>query len=370
MNKASLLNERQSRINKAMALERPDRTPVVLLYTLFAAKVTGQPFSEFCQSIDKSAEAMIKAFEMCGDADGTDYIGFLTYGLSFIWMSKVKIPGKDLPEDVSYQVDEAEVMKVEDYDTILDKGWMDFFFDFMQTRVVEDVDPDLLPMNQPPFNAKGVCDPLGIPVLTPGAPLATPFDVLCGGRSLAPFIHDLFTIPDKVEAVMDLMASTFYGLFIDMAIAGGYPAIWVGGWRSASTNLSPKLWDRFVWPYYSRLANEVIDAGLMAILHLDSDWTRDLARFRELPKGKCVLATDGMTDIFKAKEILGDHMCIMGDVPATMLSMGTPDEVYEYSTKLIKELGPEGFILHSGCDIPANAKLENVKAMISAATGK
>jgi len=34
---------------------------------------------------------------------------------------------------------------------------------------------------------------------------------------------------------------------------------------------------------------------------------------------------------------------------------------------LIRELGPEGFILHSGCDIPANAKLENVKAMVAAA---
>jgi len=33
-------------------------------------------------------------------------------------------------------------------------------------------------------------------------------------------------------------------------------------------------------------------------------------------------------------------------------------------------LGPEGFILHSGCDIPVNARLENVHAMIAAATGK
>jgi len=63
-------------------------------------------------------------------------------------------------------------------------------------------------------------------------------------------------------------------------------------------------------------------------------------------------------------------MCIMGDVPAAMLSMGSPDEVYEYSLNLIGKLGPEGFILHSGCDIPANAKLENVKAMIAAATGR
>ena len=82
------------------------------------------------------------------------------------------------------------------------------------------------------------------------------------------------------------------------------------------------------------------------------------------------MATDGETDLFKAKKILGGHMCLMGDVPATMQCLGSPDEVYEYSTRLIRELGPEGFILQSGCDIAANAKLENVRAMVAAATGK
>ena len=45
----------------------------------------------------------------------------------------------------------------------------------------------------------------------------------------------------------------------------------------------------------------------------------------------------------------------------------TPENVYAYCTRLIRKLGPEGFILQSGCDIPANAKLENVKAMVAAA---
>lgn len=45
----------------------------------------------------------------------------------------------------------------------------------------------------------------------------------------------------------------------------------------------------------------------------------------------------------------------------------TPDTVYDYCTRLIRELGPGGFMLQSGCDIPTNAKLENVKAMVAAA---
>jgi len=115
------------------------------------------------------------------------------------------------------------------------------------------------------------------------------------------------------------------------------------------------------------LVHEVVDTGLIALLHLDSNWTRELARFKELPKGRCILALDGETNIFKAKEILSDHMCIMGDVSAAMLYLDTPDNVYAYCTKLIRELGSKGFILQSGCDIPANAKLEKVKAMVAAA---
>jgi len=60
----------------------------------------------------------------------------------------------------------------------------------------------------------------------------------------------------------------------------------------------------------------------------------------------------------------------MGDVPATLLAFGNSEDVYNYSRKLIREIGPEGFILQSGCDIPANAKLENVQAMVAAAMEK
>ena len=79
------------------------------------------------------------------------------------------------------------------------------------------------------------------------------------------------------------------------------------------------------------------------------------------------MALDGVTDIFEAKEILRNHMCLMGDVPAKMLAFDPPEDVHAYCTRLIRETGPEGFILQSGCDIPTNAKLENVQAMVEAA---
>ncbi len=225
---------------------------------------------------------------------------------------------------------------------------------------------DYLPPRRKSLDVQSAWRQEGVPVLS-GGDVTTPFELLCGSRSLAEFAIDLIEIPEKISAAMDAMVPHLAGSGLRRAKRHGYPLVWVGGWRTAPSMLSPDMWRRFVWPYFKRIVCEVVDAGLIALLHLDSNWTRELECFKELPRGRCIMALDGETDIFKAKEILEDHMCIMGDVPASMLYLDTPDIVYDYCTKLIRGLGPTGFILQSGCDIPANAKLENVKAMVSAA---
>jgi len=369
MSQIPLLEERLNRILKVVALEKPDRTPVVLEYSGFAAYATGTPMSDFLSSPARSTETMIRAYELIGEGDAVNYGSFSPYGLCYLFGSKVKVPGIDLPDNEMWQVLETEVMTLEDYDRILEQGWPDYFLEFIEKRILNDAPPERLPKAQKPVDVKGEWAVHGVPVLT-GGDVTTPFELLCGSRSLNGFALDMFDIPDKVEAVMDVMVPHLAAAGCRRARKLDYPAVWVGGWRAAPSMLSPAMWDRFVWPYFSRLIKEVVDSGLIALLHLDSKWDRELARFRELPKGRCILATDGETDLFKAKEVLGDHMCLMGDVPATMLFMDSPDEVYNYCTRLIRKLGPEGFILQSGCDIPANARLENVQAMVAAATGK
>ena len=59
---------------------------------------------------------------------------------------------------------------------------------------------------------------------------------------------------------------------------------------------------------------------------------------RELPAGCCVAQFDGASDIIKAKEIIGDRICIYGDVPADLLALGSPSEVDEYCHRLIEEV--------------------------------
>jgi uroporphyrinogen-III decarboxylase len=104
--------------------------------------------------------------------------------------------------------------------------------------------------------------------------------------------------------------------------------------------------------------------GITPVLHLDSDWTAFFPYLRELPRGKCVINLDGSSDIFRAKEVLGDHCCLMGDVPAALLKLGEVEEVDEYCRRLIAEVGAGGgFILSSGCTVPIDARPENVAAM-------
>jgi len=59
-------------------------------------------------------------------------------------------------------------------------------------------------------------------------------------------------------------------------------------------------------------------------------------------------------------------MCIFGDVPTAKLVTGTSNEVDEYCHRLIEEVGKDGgFILAGGCEIPPNARFENLKVMVN-----
>ena len=70
------------------------------------------------------------------------------------------------------------------------------------------------------------------------------------------------------------------------------------------------------------------------------------------------------TNIYKAKEVLGDVVCIRGNVPLSILLAGTPNDVEDYCKKLIDVVGKGGgFIMDASTNLD-DAKPENLKAMI------
>jgi len=365
---SSVMERRLNRILKAISLETPDRVPVILEYAGFAASATQTPMSEFISSRAAATQTMIHAYELVGGGDAINYGSFAPYDLCNLFGAKVKVPGFDLPDNDIWQVAEAELMTAGDYDRILEMGWPGFFREFLSKRILDDADEKLLYPNSGPVDVVEEWSRIEVPVLS-GGTITSPFELLCGARSLETFFMDLMEMPEKVGQVLEEIAPHLTDIPCRQARRGGFPAIWVGGWRAAPFLISPDMWHRFVWPFFKQLVLEVVDTGLIAILHLDSNWDRQLMHFKELPHGKIVLALDGETDIFRAKRVLGEHLCIMGDVPPALLAFGSSAEVTDYCRKLVRELGPKGFILQSGCDIPANAKVENVQAMVRAVLG-
>jgi uroporphyrinogen-III decarboxylase len=118
------------------------------------------------------------------------------------------------------------------------------------------------------------------------------------------------------------------------------------------------------------MIKEIVDhlnkENIMTILHCDGDWTPNLPYLTELPKGKCILDLDDSTNIFTAKEILGDKMCIAGNLHEALFAFGTPQKVKEYCKKLINIVGEGGGFILKG-EPPHEAKPENVRAMIETA---
>jgi uroporphyrinogen-III decarboxylase len=195
-----------------------------------------------------------------------------------------------------------------------------------------------------------------------------PFEYLCGGRSMTQFFFDLYRMPDKVQAVMDVILEETLATIAKLEPAPEkINASWVGGWRAASSLVAPKLWDRFVWPYYLKIVEALIARGVTPVLHWDQDWSRDLVRLQELPAKKCILNPDGMTDMVKFKKLAGDRMAMMGDIPSSMLAAGTPEDVDKYVKDQVELFEGRGLILCPGCDAPINTKPENMQAFVDAA---
>ena len=372
----------RERFEAAVNLQEPDRVPVCPLGMLYAAPYVGMSMEKYYSDGKVAATAQRKTFN---DLGGWDVMGLSgstmtdPFPLLTISPNKMKLPGKELPPDAIMQFDESEpAMFVDDYDIIIKKGWDHFFFNHLLPRiqpgyggnVFRTIKAILRLMRFVRLYKKDVryWESRGIPALV-AMPCVVPYEMFSTARTLSQFTLDLFRYPDKVIAAMDATLPNAIKTALRGTRSIGVPRVFLAGERGSGDMISPKHFEKFYLPWLKRLVDALVDENITPLLHFDGNWTRNLPYLKELPKGKCILDLDSTTDIFKAKEMLGEHMCIMGDVSASLLTLGTPEEVETYCKRLIDEVGKGGgFILSSGCTVPYNAKIENLKAMID--TGK
>ncbi|OAA91036.1 uroporphyrinogen decarboxylase family protein [Clostridium coskatii] len=363
-----LYNERLSRIKKAIKLEKTDRTPVIPFGDSFFAKATGVKLSDFALDLDISNKVILDGSKQIGNVDAVPCAFAPAPLMGSIFFSNLKLPGRELIDDMLWQIDERQIMTTDDYDTILSKGFEDFKKDYFAARI--NVDSSVfceIVTNGPKWN-KNMRDE-GYPIYN-NVTISHPIDYLSGGRTLSKFMMDMRRMPEKIQAVMDIIADANIKEMKQAIKKTVDPiSVFIAMGRGCPDFYSTELWEKFIWKYLKKITDAIIETGVTANFHADANWERGLDYFKDFPKGTCVFETDGTTDIYKIKKKLGGSICIKGDVQAAKLVLGTPDEVYNYSTQLIKDMG-NGFILSSGCSIPPNAKVENVKAMVSAAAGK
>ena len=71
------------------------------------------------------------ALEKLGDVDSLQFPTYAPDVLGLLWLAPMKIPGRDLPEDSQWQMDEQVRIQPEDYDRILEMGWSPWFGEYI-----------------------------------------------------------------------------------------------------------------------------------------------------------------------------------------------------------------------------------------------
>ena len=362
------------RLWSAIRLESSDRVPIVpTLCPEPAARLIGLPLAAVARDAKLAVDATFRVFDDCGGWDNPYPAVYTPVGMQIanIFPLRMRIPGKDLGENDVYQVEEREVLQTADYDRIAEAGVDAFYYEDYLWRITdlrrEELDGALWQVIEDLDYFGAECARRDVRPFFGGYSLH-PFFSLSLMRSLVPFTQDLHYAPQPVERALQRMTEDVIAKQIPIIKQSGLNMWILVEERASGALYPPAVADRFWWPYTRQIVDACWSEGIVTVFHLDQCWDKNLAQFRQLPRGSAVLELDSTTDIFAAKQAVGDHLCLHGDVPAALLSIGTPEEVSAYCRRLIDKVGANGgFILGSGCSVPADVTPENFRAMIDTA---
>ncbi|HUY01258.1 MAG TPA: uroporphyrinogen decarboxylase family protein [Candidatus Deferrimicrobium sp.] len=352
----------RERIETTLTLKEPDRVPFVPAFHCAPGLLTGMTLEEYFFNIPKSFEAVKKVWEMFGGFDAyTGCSPLLVYYLPFPSSHSMFYFDWTLPKgNISEQMHEKELMKQTDYALLIERGFTTF-------KRRPELQQDFLKYINEYANLHVGSWLKQMDVLNLMEAFVEPsVDLISFLRSFNRFVIDLMKMP---ETVLSACESTEGELLkaLDMQLSGikrvkPTTMILLGFSRIAPNFIGPKRFEMF-WPHIKRFADYIIKKGFMVQFHLDNDYTDVLEFFAELPKGKTMYHLD-LTNIFKAKEILGDRACLMGNIPPLITGFGTPQEVEKYCKNQIEGcMKGGGYMLCSACVLPDTIPAQNLKAM-------
>lgn len=162
---------------------------------------------------------------------------------------------------------------------------------------------------------------------------------------------------DVFEAIIDRV-NRFLILLGNLLVQNGVDGLFIPEPTASSTMISPKLFRDIVLP---RLQELIASVKVPTILHICGETSTILKMMAET--GATVLSLDQCMDLKAAREKVPEAV-IGGNVdPIGSLLFGSPDRVAENTLECLRAAGTERYILMSGCGIPFEAPLENLKTM-------
>jgi len=399
----TLYRERERRLLDAVALKETDRVPFVFFQIFWLAAYGGFSCREAMYDYDKLADAAKRALlELEPDAFTAPH-PTVAVGPAMEIMDYKQLlwPGHGVDEDVSYQYLDREYMKAEEYDDyIFDPTG--FYLSKYLPRVAGVFEPfaklPLFPsvyyfqlihasrrFSQPKVAAafQTLAEAgnetrtmlhksyalveemagLGFPLAhtaTTNAPYDYFADNLRGSKGV---MLDTFRNRDKLLEAMDKSIHFLLRGAVDVASRSPCKIIFIPIHWGLDGFMSPQQFTTFFWQPFRKLMLGLIEHDLIPCAFWQGDCTGRLETIQDLPPGKAIYWFE-QTDMMRAKEVLGDTVCIRGNVPSSLLNFGTPDDVDDYCRTLIRTVGKGGgFILDGANGIPDEAKVENVRAM-------
>jgi hypothetical protein len=397
-----LYQEREKRIMDTARLEKTDRPPILVALTYFPAKYTGTPKKAAWYDHDKWFEASMKTFTDY-QPDGIWSIQGFSPGavMELIEPKSQRWPGWGLDDDSEHQAIEVAAMNGDEYDLYFkDRG--DFALRTMFGRMVGAAEPfkKLPPLSSlvSPFAgmqfAEALADPevaeaiekfqkagrlyremrpkmknfyaeaekLGFPCPTgPGG--GVPFDAVSDYiRGMQGAMIDMYRDPDNLMRVIEERLESTLAMLDSLPKFTKPTRGFMALHRGSDGFMSLKQFDKFYWPSFKAILLKMIEKGITPFPFLEGVWDQRLEYFLELPKGSMVCHF-AYTDMKKAKDVLGGHMCIMGDIPSSLLNTGSPLAVEEYTKDLIAYCGKGGGLIVANNTVN-QGKPDCIKAMI------
>jgi hypothetical protein len=402
---AGAYRERTARIADAVRLKVPDRVPISPAFSMFPALDSGYTCEEVIFDYNKAHNAWVKAvFEYEPDmfiGSGTVLPGPV---LEILDYKPVRLPGRDgaSPHHVHTIVKEDFFEVEEFYDEFLDDP-----SDFMLRKFLPQVCGTLEPLQKirplyesySQFSMLSNLIPLGTPeiagaldslarasnealkwamqagqeakeLMSMGFPNGfaglthAPYDIIGNWfRGSQGVMLDMYRHPDKLKAVMEKLVPKLIrsGVYKSRRLQVPFTAIMLH--FGAEGFMSVDQFKTFYWPYLKTMITGIIEQGMLPVVFFEGDYTSRLEIIADIPRAKAIYWFEKV-DIRKAKEILGDTVCIRGNVPITLLCMGTPEEVKQYVKELIDVVGKDGGLIVDSSASIDEGKHENVKAMV------